>query len=61
MDKLSFLQQYRKSIEFVSNEDLLNIKKENIPKEWMEVFIETDKIERKDKIIALWNRVCEKN
>ncbi|MED4013086.1 SMI1/KNR4 family protein [Priestia sp. FSL R5-0597] len=60
MDKLSFLQQYRKSIEFVSNEDLLNIKKENIPKEWMEVFIETDKIERKDKIIALWNRVCEK-
>ncbi|TPF19269.1 SMI1/KNR4 family protein [Priestia megaterium] len=60
MDKLSFLQQYRKSIEFVSNEDLLNIKKENIPKEWVEVFIETDKTERKDKLIALWNRVCEK-
>ncbi|MED3897460.1 SMI1/KNR4 family protein [Priestia aryabhattai] len=60
MDKLSFLQQYRKSMEFVSNEDLLNIKKENIPKEWLEVFIETDKTERKDKIIALWNRVCEK-
>ncbi|MCM3793690.1 SMI1/KNR4 family protein [Priestia megaterium] len=60
MDKLSFLQQYRKSIEFVSNEDLLNIKKENIPKEWLEVFIETDKTERKDKLIALWNRVCEK-
>ncbi|MEB2267031.1 SMI1/KNR4 family protein [Priestia megaterium] len=60
MNKLSFLQQYRKSIEFVSNEDLLSIKKEKIPEEWMEVFIETDKIERKDKIIALWNRVCEK-
>jgi len=60
VDKLSFLQQYRKSIEFVSNEDLLNIKKENIPKEWLEVFIETDKTERKDKLIALWNRVCEK-
>ncbi|MGI1808959.1 SMI1/KNR4 family protein [Priestia sp. TGN 0903] len=60
MNKLSFLQQYRKSIEFVSNEDLLNIKKENIPKEWVEVFIETDKTERKDKLIALWNRVCEK-
>lgn len=60
MNKLSFLQQYRKSIEFVSNEDLLNIKKENIPKEWLEVFIETDKTERKDKLIALWNRVCEK-
>ncbi|MED3916462.1 SMI1/KNR4 family protein [Priestia megaterium] len=60
MDKLSFLQQYRKSIEFVSNEDLLSIKKENIPEEWMEVFIETDKTERKDKLIALWNRVCEK-
>lgn len=60
MNKLSFLQQYRKSIEFVSNEDLLNIKKENIPEEWVEVFIETDKTERKDKIIALWNRVCEK-
>jgi hypothetical protein len=60
VDKLSFLQQYRKSIEFVSNEDLLNIKKENIPKEWVEVFIETDKTERKDKLIALWNRVCEK-
>ena len=60
MDKLSFLQQYRKSMEFVSNEDLLNIKKENIPKEWVEVFIETDKTERKDKLIALWNRVCEK-
>lgn len=60
MNKLSFLQQYRKSIEFVSNEDLLNIKKENIPEEWVEVFIETDKTERKDKLIALWNRVCEK-
>ncbi|MDW4510735.1 SMI1/KNR4 family protein [Priestia megaterium] len=60
MDKLSFLQQYRKSIELVSNEDLLNIEKENIPEEWMEVFIETDKTERKDKLIALWNRVCEK-
>ncbi|MDT0145788.1 SMI1/KNR4 family protein [Priestia aryabhattai] len=60
MNKLSFLQQYRKSIEFVSNEDLLSIEKEKIPEEWMEVFIETDKIERKDKIIALWNRVCEK-
>lgn len=60
MDKLSFLQQYRKSIEFVSNEDLLSIEKEKIPEEWMEVFIETDKTERKDKLIALWNRVCEK-
>ncbi|MEH7359950.1 SMI1/KNR4 family protein [Priestia aryabhattai] len=60
MNKLSFLQQYRKSIEFVSNEDLLSIEKEKIPEEWMEVFIETDKTERKDKIIALWNRVCEK-
>ncbi len=26
----------------------------------MEVFIETDKTERKDKLVALWNRVCEK-
>lgn len=60
MDKLSFLQQYRKSIEFVSNEDLLSVEKEKIPEEWMEVFIETDKTERKDKLIALWNRVCEK-
>ncbi|GAB1769468.1 SMI1/KNR4 family protein [Priestia megaterium] len=60
MNKLSFLQQYRKSIEFVSNEDLLNIKKENIPKEWLEVFIETDKTERKDKLIALWNLICKK-
>lgn len=60
MNKLSFLQQYRKSIEFVSNEDLLSVEKEKIPEEWMEVFIETDKTERKDKIIALWNRVCEK-
>ncbi|MED3864419.1 SMI1/KNR4 family protein [Priestia megaterium] len=60
MNKLSFLQQYRKSIEFVSNEDLLSIEKEKIPEEWMEVFIETDKTERKDKLIALWNRVCEK-
>jgi len=60
VNKLSFLQQYRKSIEFVSNEDLLNIKKENIPKEWLEVFIETDKTERKDKLIALWNLICEK-
>ncbi|MFE3896206.1 MULTISPECIES: SMI1/KNR4 family protein [unclassified Priestia] len=60
MNKLSFLQQYRKSIEFVSNEDLLSIEKEKIPEEWMEVFIETDKTERKDKIIALWNRICEK-
>ncbi|MBX9988110.1 MULTISPECIES: SMI1/KNR4 family protein [Priestia] len=60
MEKLSFIKQYRKSIEFVSNEDLLSIEKENIPEKWMEVFIETDKTERKDKLIALWNCVCEK-
>ncbi|MEI4527133.1 SMI1/KNR4 family protein [Priestia megaterium] len=60
MEKLSFIKQYRKSIGFVSNEDLLSIEKENIPEEWMEVFIETDKTERKDKLIALWNCVCEK-
>ncbi|MEK4713589.1 SMI1/KNR4 family protein [Sporosarcina psychrophila] len=60
MDKLSSLKQYRKSIEFVSNKDLLNIEKENIPKKWMEIFKETDKTRKKDKLIALWNDVCEK-
>lgn len=60
MDKLSSLKQYRKSIEFVSNKDLLNIEKENIPKKWIEIFKETDKTRKKDKLIALWNDVCEK-
>ncbi|MEK5068614.1 SMI1/KNR4 family protein [Sporosarcina sp. FSL K6-1508] len=60
MDKLSSLKQYRKSIEFVSNKDLLNIEKGNIPKKWIEIFKETDKTEKKDKLIALWNDVCEK-
>lgn len=60
MDKLSFLKQYRKSIEFVSNIDLLNIEKENMPEKWIEIFKETDKIRKKDKLIALWNNVCEK-
>ncbi|MFJ5772510.1 SMI1/KNR4 family protein [Psychrobacillus sp. NPDC093180] len=58
MDKLSFLKQYRKNIEFVSNKDLLTI--ENMPEEWKEIFKETDKIKKKDKLIALWNSVCEK-
>jgi len=60
VDKLSSLKQYRKSIEFVSNKDLLNIEKENIPKKWIEIFKETDKTRKKDKLIALWNDVCEK-
>ncbi|MEB2494459.1 SMI1/KNR4 family protein [Peribacillus frigoritolerans] len=60
MDKLSFLKQYRKSIEFVSNKDLLNIEKENMPEKWIEIFKETDKTRKKDKLIALWNNVCEK-
>ncbi|YAR64078.1 SMI1/KNR4 family protein [Bacillus cytotoxicus] len=60
MDKISFLNQYRKSIEFVSNKDLLNIEKENIPGKWIEIFKETDKTRKKDKLIALWNSVCEK-
>lgn len=60
MDKLSSLKQYRKSIEFVSNKDLLNIEKGNIPKKWIEIFKETDKTGKKDKLIALWNDVCEK-
>lgn len=60
MDKLSFLKQYRKSIEFVSNRDLLNIEKENIPEKWIEIFKETDKNRKKDKLITLWNSVCEK-
>lgn len=60
MDKLSSLKQYRKSIEFVSNKDLLNIEKENMPEKWIEIFKETDKTRKKDKLIALWNDVCEK-
>lgn len=60
MDKLSFLKQYRNSIEFVSNRDLLNIGKENMPEKWIEIFKETDKTRKKDKLIALWNSVCEK-
>lgn len=58
MDKLSFLKQYRKNIEFVSKKDLLTI--ENMPEKWIEIFKETDKIKKKDKLIALWNSVCEK-
>ncbi|MFJ7973562.1 hypothetical protein [Psychrobacillus sp. NPDC096389] len=58
MEKLSFLNHYRKSIEFVSNKELLN--NENIPEKWLEIFKETDKIKKKDKLIALWNSVCEK-
>lgn len=60
MDKLSFLKQYRKRIEFVSNIDLINIEKENIPEKWIEIFKETDKTRKKDNLIALWNSVCEK-
>ena len=60
MDKLSFLKQYRKSIDFVSNKDFLNIEKENMPEKWIEIFKETDKTRKKDKLIALWNNVCEK-
>lgn len=59
MDKLSFLKRYRKSIEFVSTEDLLNIEKKHISEKWMEVLIETNKAERKNKLIALWNSVCK--
>ncbi|MGG4407220.1 hypothetical protein ABER75_00520 [Niallia taxi] len=59
MDKLSFLKRYRKSIEFVSKEDLLNIEKKHISEKWMEVLIETNKAERKNKLIALWNSVCK--
>lgn len=59
MDKLSFLKRYRKSIEFVSKEDLLNIEKKHISEKWMEVLIETNKAERKNKLIALWNSICK--
>lgn len=60
MDKLSFLKQYRKNIEFVSNKDLLEIGWGNIPGEWIGIFEETDRTRKKDKLIALWNSVCEK-
>ncbi|MGG0739326.1 hypothetical protein [Niallia taxi] len=59
MDKFSFLKQYRKSIEFVPKEDLLNIERKHISEKWMEVLIETNKAERKNKLIALWNSVCK--
>lgn len=60
MDKISFLKQYRTSIEFVSSKDLPNIEKENLPEKWIEIFKETDKTKKKDKLITLWNSVCEK-
>ncbi|MFT8317396.1 MAG: SMI1/KNR4 family protein [Sporolactobacillus sp.] len=61
MDKISFLKQYRKNIEFVSNVTaLLNTEKKNIPEKWTEIFKETDKTRKKDKLIALWESVCEK-
>ncbi|MBO1004901.1 SMI1/KNR4 family protein [Pseudogracilibacillus auburnensis] len=60
MDKLAFLKQYRKSIGFVSNEDLINIEKENMSEKWIEIFKEADRSRRKDKLISLWNTVCER-
>ncbi|WP_210364506.1 SMI1/KNR4 family protein [Bacillus sp. REN3] len=60
MDKLSFLKQYRKSIEFVSNKGLLNIEKENMPDKWLEIFKEEDTTRKIEKLIALWNSVCQK-
>jgi len=60
VDKLTFLKQYRKSIELVSNEGLLNIENEKIPENWLEIFKELDKDKRKDKLIALWTSVCER-
>ena len=46
MDKLSFLKQYRKSIELIPNEGLLYIENENIPKKWIEIFKEPDKAKK---------------
>jgi len=60
MDKLAFLKQYRKSIVFVSDKELLQLENENIPEKWLEIFQETDKSIQKDKLIALWKSVCEK-
>lgn len=60
MDKLSFLKQYRKSIEFVSDKELLHIVNRKIPGKWLEIFQETDKSIQKKKLIALWKSVCEK-
>ncbi|MFJ8063953.1 SMI1/KNR4 family protein [Psychrobacillus sp. NPDC096426] len=31
-----------------------------MPEKWIEIFEETDKIRKKDKLIALWKNVCEK-
>ncbi len=60
MDKLSFLKQYRKNIEVVSNKDLLNMEMESMPAQWLEIFQETDKTRRTEKLIDLWKSVCEK-
>lgn len=60
MDKLTFLQQYRNNIELVSDEKLTDIEKLDIPKSWQEVFKEKDKNRKKDKLISLWNSVCQK-
>lgn len=46
MDELSFLKQYRKSIEFVSNESLLEMDKTCMPAQWLEIFREADKTRR---------------
>ncbi|MCM3033908.1 SMI1/KNR4 family protein [Niallia sp. MER 6] len=60
LDKIAFLKQYRKSIEFVSDKDLLHIENGKIPGKWLEIFREADKFIQKDKLIALWKSVCEK-
>lgn len=46
MEKLSFLKQYRKNIEFVSTESLLEMDKAFIPAQWLEIFREADKTRR---------------
>ncbi|NMD71594.1 SMI1/KNR4 family protein [Bacillus sp. DNRA2] len=60
MEKISVLKQYRKRIEIVSNENILKIEKEDIPEKWLEILKETDMSRKKDKLIILWNSVCEK-
>ena len=58
MEKITFLKQYRKNIELVSSKDILNIKDEDIPKYWLDIIKDMDKISRKEKLISLWKHIC---
>ncbi|MGC4378116.1 SMI1/KNR4 family protein [Fictibacillus sp. Mic-4] len=57
VDKLTFLNQYRKNVKLIPQEELVNLEIDTIPTYWIDVLKEKDQTKKLKQVVELWKSI----